>query len=272
MKSIACLAVICSLSSSLAASSGPDFGLMFLNAHLARGSALLLGADVTDDGENSFYVSGQFGRQARFGTNVFNVLNDSHLSDGFVAKYDRQKNCLWARQFRSAPGHAVAFGTGALFVAGALVEDTQFMTATLRRRGKCDAFLAKFDAAGNLLWVKQDGGLGYVQANGVAVDATGNSYITGNLCGAAEFDEIKLVPQGSCNLFVAKHAPNGELFWAKRDGCSIMVGGRNAAGHVYVTGPVSFGSAMFGTEMLTAPNALSSAVFLVKYDLDGKLS
>jgi Beta-propeller repeat len=53
-----------------------------------------------------------------------------------------------------------------------------------------DIFVAKYDTSGALQWVKSAGGSGSDYGRGIAVDATGNSYVTGFFSNYATFGEI----------------------------------------------------------------------------------
>ena len=50
-----------------------------------------------------------------------------------------------------------------------------------------DTFLAKYDTVGMLLWVTQSNGSSIETGNRVALDASGNSYVTGAFEGSATF-------------------------------------------------------------------------------------
>ncbi|MBI3656974.1 MAG: SBBP repeat-containing protein [Acidobacteria bacterium] len=58
--------------------------------------------------------------------------------------------------------------------------------------GREDIFLAKYDAAGNVLWARRAGGSDDDLANGVAVDGSGNAYVTGFFDGTATFGTTTL--------------------------------------------------------------------------------
>ena len=60
------------------------------------------------------------------------------------------------------------------YQAGALFGDLAVTNA-----GVSDAFIAKYDSAGSILWVRTVGGTGEEKANSVAVDADDNCYLTG---------------------------------------------------------------------------------------------
>lgn len=69
--------------------------------------------------------------------------------DAILAKYDRQGNLVWTRQF-GTPGNDHCFGIaltadGDIFCTGT----TEGEIGDQRNEGACDAFLTKFDAEGN---------------------------------------------------------------------------------------------------------------------------
>jgi hypothetical protein len=62
-----------------------------------------------------------------------------------------------------------------------------------------DIFVAKYDRDGLLVWAKQAGGTDYDQGADIAIDGSGNSYVTGLFSGAATFgagEENEIVLEG----------------------------------------------------------------------------
>jgi hypothetical protein len=136
--------------------------------------------------------------------------------------------------------------------------------------------------AQSLAWAKQAGGLDIDEARGIAVDAAGNTYVTGifskplacPFCGnpatfgTGQPNPVVLIPVlGTQDIFIAKYDPNGLLLWARGaggggpdEGYGIAV---DAAGNSYVTGLT--GAADFG-DGVTFPGV---GVFVAKYDTDG---
>jgi methyl-accepting chemotaxis protein len=118
--------------------------------------------------------------------------------------------------------------------------------------GLGDAFVAKFSPNGALLWSTYLGGSQNDAVNAIAVDASGNVYVTGytfspnfpTTAGAAQKHFL-----GSEDAFVAKYSTNGTLMYSTFLGGSSFDYGNgitvDAAGHVYVTGTT--GSADFPT-------------------------
>ena len=127
------------------------------------------------------------------------------------------------------------------------------------------------DGAGNLL---TDG------VRATAVDAAGNTYITGGFSGTVDFDPgpgtALRSSSGSTDIFVAKYNPAGGLVYAVRAGNTANDVGQgiavDTAGNAYVTGffigPVLFGPGG-GSATLTA---IGADPFVWKIDSNGNTS
>jgi hypothetical protein len=92
--------------------------------------------------------------------------------DGFLRKYDAGGNAIWTRQFGTNTTddvYAVAAGAQGVYVAG----DTAgtFPGQTKVAGGLYDAYVIKFDPAGNQQWVREFGTIYEDWALGVAVTA-----------------------------------------------------------------------------------------------------
>ena len=93
---------------------------------------------------------------------------------------------------------------------------------------------------GNLLWAKNAGGTSDDIGYDIAVDASGNSYVTGGFEGTATFGSNTLISNGYYDIFIAKLDSSGNWLWVKNaggtntdGGCSIAV---DASRNSYVTG------------------------------------
>jgi hypothetical protein len=121
----------------------------------------------------------------------------------------------------------------------------------------------------------------------IAVDASGNTYVTGMLLGRMDFDPASdrpdgadaLTPLGTSDAYVVKYAADNSLVWARRmgggDTSPLMGTGAydrgqgvrvDAAGNVYVTGNFR-GQADFGPVRLTSAGDCDA--FVVKLDSNG---
>ena len=125
-----------------------------------------------------------------------------------------------------------------------------------------DAFLAKYDSAGNLLWVRQFGTPAVDGANGVTLmlDAAGNPYVAGQTLG-----DLYGTNAGGSDAFLVKYDSSGTELWSRQFGTaaddetySVAL---DASGNAIVTG-WTWGD-------LGGTNAGQSDAFLRKYDSSG---
>ena len=106
--------------------------------------------------------------------------------------------------------------------------------------GNSDGVLTKYDAQGQILWMKALAGSGVDKINGVAVDGNNKVYITGEFAGTILFNNDSLVSQGLLDAFVACLDDNGQFLWAKRLGATEDDGANDICvlnnGNIVVTG------------------------------------
>jgi len=142
-------------------------------------------------------------------------------------------------------------------------------------------------AAHDFKWVTQGGGTSNDDGWAVAVDARGNSYVTGRFADTATFGrgdphQTTLTAFGAGDAFVAKYTPDGKLAWVKQVGA---LGATNfeaawglgiavdAEGRVVVTGlfegAATFGYGEPGELVLTARGRQDA--FVASYGRDGEL-
>jgi len=129
-------------------------------------------------------------------------------------------------------------------------------------------------ADGDLVWATAMGGAGGDEGRGIAVDAAGNVYTTGNFQGTADFGPFSLTSEGFNDTFVAKQAPDGTFLWVRRIGGTSDIRGWgiavDAAGNVYTTGEF-FGTADFdpGLGVFNLTSAGLVDIFVSKLDANG---
>jgi autotransporter-associated beta strand protein len=153
--------------------------------------------------------------------------------DAFVRKYDAAGNELWTRQF-GASGADVAVGVAVdasgVYVAGITLGTLPGQTSA----GDMDAFVRKYDFAGNELWTRQFGSISADAALGVAVDASG-VYVAGNTFGILPGQ----TSAGRSDVFVRKYDFAGNELWTRQFGTSdddVAFGVSPDASGVYVVG------------------------------------
>lgn len=227
-----------------------------------------LGDLRVDPGGNCF-VTGAFSQTAEFGSTT---LTSKGSWDIFLAKFSPAGTQLWVTQaggLQDDRGFGIATDpTGNLFLTGFFSSYATFGTIDVNGYGGHDVFLAKYDATGKALWVSKAGGSNIENAYGVALDASGNSYVTGILRSASDFGGIPVAQLGGYDLFVARFSPSGKCVWAKSFGSTttddqaehITV---DRDGNVYVTGEFR-GTIAFGPYTMTSRG--STDAFLLKLD------
>ena len=237
----------------------------------AGGTDYDFGHSIAVDANGNNYVTGSFSGSSTFGTTT---LTSSGDKDIFVAKIDHNGNWLWANQ---AGGISYDYGRGIAvddngnsYITGEFEESATFGTTTLTSSGSYDIFVAKLDSSGNWLWAKQAWGIGEDVGFSIAVDAKGNSYITGVFMESANFGTTTLTSSGDYDIFVAKLDINSNWLWAKQAGGTDDDYGNGIAvdanGNSYVTGYFSE-SATFGTTTLTSSGDID--IFVAKLDSSG---
>lgn len=100
--------------------------------------------------------------------------------------------------------------------------------------GKYDAYLRKYDFAGNALWTRQLGIPAFDFADGVATDSTG-VYLLGDTPGVLPGQ----TSAGSSDAFVRKYGSNGNVLWTQQFGTAGIELPMGIASHstgVYVAG------------------------------------
>src|SRR5437867_4686294 len=210
---------------------------------------------IAVDAAGNSYVTGAFHDVATFGDTI---LVSSGGYDIFVAKYDNAGNVLWANAAGGSGfddyGLSIAVDpAGNCYVTGAFSGQASFGTNALINVGGSDIFLAKYDSDGNLLWVQQAGGVSLNSGRAVAVDAQGNSYITGVFQGTGPFGNTNLTAHSLADydFFVAKYDTTGNLVWVQQGGGSLDDVGYgialDAAGNSTVTGYFKSPTATFGS-------------------------
>ena len=243
----------------------------WLWAKQAGGTDYDFGHSIAVDANGNNYVTGSFSGSSTFGTTT---LTSSGDKDIFVAKIDHNGNWLWANQ---AGGISYDYGRGIAvddngnsYITGEFEESATFGTTTLTSSGSYDIFVAKLDSSGNWLWAKQAWGIGEDVGFSIAVDAKGNSYITGVFMESANFGTTTLTSSGDYDIFVAKLDINSNWLWAKQAGGTDDDYGNGIAvdanGNSYVTGYFSE-SATFGTTTLTSSGDID--IFVAKLDSSG---
>lgn len=119
---------------------------------------------------------------------------------------------------------------------------------------------------------------GNESVSAIAIDAAGNSYITGSYTSSyINFGTFSLLNNfaGTGDIFLVKIDPTGAVIWAKTFGGADGDQGNglavDASGNVILTGWFASASMTVSTTVLNNVGTTSSDLFIVKYDSDGNL-
>ena len=250
----------------------PDGNVLW--ARSAGGTSDDHGFAIGVDAAGNSYVTG-----FTTGTVTFGQLT---LSAGgsrpFVAKYDPSGSVLWAQLgvgSLGGSGSGIAVdATGNHHVTGSFgfqnVGTITFDSLTLTSVGGRDIFVVKFDGSGSALWARAAGGTSDDVGTAIAVDAAGNSYVTGLYEDTMTFGSFSLTSAGDSDVFAAKYDPGGNVLWVRSAGgleSDRGIGiGVDAAGNSVVTGYYQ-STATFDPFMLTS--AGGQDIFVAEYNTCG---
>ena len=168
------------------------------------------------------------------------------------------------------PDDGLAIATDALgntFTTGDFSTSANFGLGVLTSAGGRDVFVIKSREDGTPLWTKRFGGLYDDFGEGIAVDASGNVFVTGKFQGSADFGN-GLTSTGGYDVFLVKlNGADGSVVWSKHLGGTGMDEGAalalDSAGDVFVTGQF-FGTVDFGGGAVTNLSTFVQ-VFVAKF-------
>jgi hypothetical protein len=249
------------------------------------------GTALSVDAGGNLWLAGNFDGTVDFdpGAGTQNLTCTAGSNDIFFAKYDATGAYQYARHLSSSlfsskyVNSIVADGSGNVHLAGNFYGQIDFDpgNGTQIISGDYDAFFAKYNANGEYMYAKEIGEYnGWDGAYGLAIDASGNVYITGYFQGTIDADPgvstANLISSnGSIDIFFAKYDVNGNYLFAKQAGgtgtdygMTIAVDG---SGRIFIGGYFGGTADMdpgSGTVNLVAPGSVSNA-FWGAYDASG---
>ena len=167
-----------------------------------------IGIDV-DSSENS-YVTGHFSGTVDFGGGD---VTSAGNYDIFVLKLNSSGSFQWANSYGGTGfdyGNAIGVdSSGNSFITGGFVGTVNFGGGNVTTAGNTDIFVLKLNSSGTFQWANSYGGSGQDYGYGIAVDSSGNSYITGYFRNTVDFGDGNVSSAGFTDIFVLKLNSSG---------------------------------------------------------------
>jgi hypothetical protein len=240
-------------------------------------------AKVRCDNAGNIFVVGTFHGIAKYDTVSTTIGVAGGTTDIFISKINGSNGALaWLKAVGSTNGNDVVNsiavdGSNNLYMTGQYsgvcsfgnsVSITSVIHPTLGY--SLDCYTVKFNSSGLAQWAKSGGGYNDDQGFGIAVDASGNSYVTGYFLSTATFSGFSLTSAGSVDIFIVSYDPSGNMQLLQRAGSNGYEAGYGIAldgqGYFYITG-LHDGATIFDT--ITADPSGSYDMFLAKYSVAG---
>ncbi len=266
---------------------GPEGTLAWVADIAADSGSVDEGYAVAVDGSGNVVVAGSFQGTTTFGQAT---LSAAGQSESFVAKLDPAGQFLWARG-TSGSGSSVAQTTGLAidgsgdvistgFYTGSIDVDPGAIGQTLAQASSRALFVQALDPNGNLVWAEGILGDDMIQANSIAVDVSGNLYLTGTFTSDVTFgsgaDTTTMSAGGYEDPFVLKLSASGQFDWVNDlaltgfdfgQGSGVAVDGQ---GDVFVAGYYQGTMTVDPTNpSATVSSAGGDDAFVSEYDAEG---
>lgn len=203
--------------------------------------------------------------------------------------FSQSVNWQWVQNSSCSQSDGFALGfysasdeAGNVYVTGcfadtALLFGTQTLNGQNHGHNPDSAFvyIVKYDANGNTMWAKKANGLGYSDARGIAIDASGNIFVSGFFTeGDISFDTDTLSLETLSAIFLLKLDPAGNTIWTKKFNTFFDLPtylATSTSGDVYMIGDFSADSIVFDAFTIFNSSLGSSDIFLVKFDSSGNV-
>ena len=207
-------------------------------------------------------------------------------NDILLVKYDPSGNVLWAKSSGGAgddiPCAITITPAGSIYITGVFNSDSaNFGPSVVRNTNPAprpwNAFIARYDAAGEPVWAAGSGGTGNTYAAGLTSDTSSNVYITGGTAeNALSFNGTSVTNPypGNPVLYLLKFTSSNNVGWSKTigspsggiaSGYSVAFSANN---RVWVCGAFSNEVSIDG-HIVQRPQSSIDPVFIAGYNTDG---
>jgi gliding motility-associated-like protein len=238
---------------------------------------------VACDNAGNIYITGFYYGTATFGS--FTLTSLSGSQDMFVAKLSAAGTFLWVK---SAGGTSSEWGNslavdnnGNIFVVGQFKGNCSWgsisktsMVNPASGLPSFDIFTAKYDNAGNEIWVETGSAEFDDRALDVAIDNSGNVFVCGQFSDTITFDVVHNNPVANA-IFLVKYDTNGQEQWFRRASSSYSICYAltiDNQQNVFITGDFQGNMVFYGTPNNFLSNAYANGIFVARYSNSGSFS
>ncbi len=188
-------------------------------ARTTKGNNFNLLTGLACDNQGSFFMTGFFGGNFRVQSASINAQTVSY--DILLAKVDGNGNLQWLERaggaFEDESNAVCTDGAGNVFITGYFAGTAYFDGNSVTYNDYSDVFVAKYDPAGNNVWVHDGNGAQLDAGYGIAADADGNVYATGMFQNIVDFDGHQLTGDFR-DIFLISYNPAGTIRWLTKAG------------------------------------------------------
>ncbi len=248
-----------------------------------------IGNGVVTDRFGDVYILGSTGSNGLATSGSYQTINTNYIKGGFDAilvKFNTNGNRLWATYFggnntNTLDGSIATDHSGNIYITGGTASTSGIATVgayqTSIGTSMQNAYLAKFNRGGKILWATYFGGNGSDFGFGVATDSTENVFISGNTTstsGIATVGAYQTILDGGYDAFLAKFDSSGKRIWGTYFGGSGQEeSGRMAIdrfGNVYISGFTN-SSSRIATSGAFRTSGFHANVYLAQFNNNGSL-
>jgi hypothetical protein len=213
------------------------------------------------------YMTGFFGDSLTIG----GIILLENLSQPlFISSFDTNGNIKWLHK-EGGTGSIVVGNSicsdnyGNLYITGLFMNTAVFGTQTIISASpQGDIFIAKYDTAGNFIWVKQLNSSGWAEGKDIIPDGNNGFYVTGFYSGSALFGSYSMTALTSRDMFIAHYGSTGNCLGvrsaANATGFAISL---DTGGNCIITGSFTNSTRFDGTNLTSHG---SGDIFLAKVD------
>ncbi len=235
--------------------------------------------DMIVDSLGNIFVTGQYQGASTFGSILDTSINSS--GDFFVAKYDSSGAIQWLNTQGDLNGNSwidgiTMDGANNIYVSGGFTIGLNFGGTPLASVGNNDFFVAKYNSAGSLIWVRSAGGKRYEYVESISASPAGDVFVTGTFDSTMVCGTFTVTPQASglfnSDIFLIKYDSSGTVQWietatgAAAPQHSVNDVCATPEGDAYIIGS-------FGTALYLSTGSVTSAglddMYIAKYTSSG---